>query len=341
MKKKEFNLTKKDAELVRKAIAVSADQGDSDVSAYLPTPLALQVIEYIREINIMRRILTVFNMPARTWTKPKRASGQSAYYIPDGVKATESGFVSTSLQWVAKKLMAFTTVDEEAVEDSQPDLMSQILKDFSDAVAEAEEYALLQGDPSHTATAPTPDAATANNWYNKDARLAFKGMFTLAGEADAADSIDAASGAFDPDMVNKALYNLGKYGRVKRNVIGIVPTEQATNIRGNSNWASAAVSGLPLAAFITGLGSAGEGDGLVTQVFGVNFYEAPLAPSGKALMFLRTSPALGDRRRIKFASGESIEQDQRKFVVSERIAFNVDYQDALVLIDSLSTTLVS
>ena len=328
-------------DVVSKAISVSADPNDSDVSSYLPVPLANTVIEYIRELNVMRRLLNTFKMSTRTYKKPKRNSGMSAYFIPDGVAATETGFTSTSLTWTAKKLMSYVVVDEEAVEDSQPDLIDQILRDFAAAVAEAEELAILQGDPTHTATAPDPTSATAGNWYVRDSRLAFKGIFTAAAEADAADAVDAASTAFDVDMVNKAIYNLGKYGRNKSTLIALAPSDQAANIRGCTSFASASTTGLALASFVSGMGSAGEGMGIVTNVFGVNVYEVPQAPAGKIAILWKNSPEIGDRRLIKFASDVVIEQDQRKYVVSERIAFNFNYQEALVLITNLSQTIVS
>lgn len=327
--------------LVQKAIAVSVDAGDSDISAYLPEPLAMRVIEYIRDVNIMRRLLNSFTMPARTWKKPKRASGMSAYYIPDGVQATESGFTSTAVTWTAKKIMSYTVLDEEAVEDSQPDVVDQVLRDFGDAAGEAEELVILQGDPTHTATAPTPGSATASNWYVRDARLAFKGIFTAAAEGDAADTINANAGAFDVDMINKAIYNLGKYGRDKSKLIGLVPSEQASNIRGNASFANASATGLALASFISGMGSAGEGDAVITNIFGIKMYEAPQAPAGQIVVLQKSSPEIGDRRLIKFANDVVIEQDQRKYVVSERIGFNFNYQDALCLIFNLSQTIIS
>lgn len=340
LSKKGRNIIKsqKDMKLVRKALAVAAGPGDSDVSAYLPLPLALQVIEFIRDINIVRRLISTFTMPSRTWKKPKKNSAMSAYYIPDGVQATESGFTSTSISWVAKKLMSYVTVDEETIEDSQPDVISQILQDFALAVAEAEERVFLAGDTTHTATAPDPTSASNSNWYTKDPRLAFDGIFTVAAGGSAATPVAAGGGVFDEDMVNKAIYNLGKYGRNKSRLIGLVPSEQAANIRSNANFKSATITGLPLASFITGMGSAGEGEGIVTIIYGVRHYEAPFAPSGQAVIMHKDSPSIGDRRLIKLASDLVIEQDQRKYVVSERIAFNFDYPDALCLIDNLDTT---
>lgn len=329
----------KNSDLMRKALAVSVDAGDSDVSSYLPAPLAMQVIEFIRDVNILRKLLPTFTMSSRTWKKPKRASGMSGYYIPDGVQATESGFTSSSVTWEAKKLMSYVVVDEETVEDSQPDVLSQVFKDFGDAVAEAEEKVMMEGDPTHAATAPDPSSATDVNWYVRDPRLAFKGIFTAAAEGTAATTVDGNNQTFDPDMVNKAIFNLGKYGRNKKNLIGLAPSEQAANIRANTTWVDAAKSGLALSTYITGLPGAGEG--FITQVFGVNIFEGPFAPAGKIAILKKDSPEIGDRRRIKLASDVVIEQDQRKYVVSERIAFNFNYQEALCLINNVSQTIVS
>lgn len=333
--------SKKNLTLVKKALAVSVDQGDSDVSSFLPAPLAMQVIAYIRDLNVMRRLIRVFNQTSRNFKKPKRASGMSAYYIPDGVQAVETGFTATSVTWVAKKLMSYVVVDEESIEDSQPDLVQQVLEDFARAVAEGEENAFLQGDPTHLATSPDPTSATASNWFVRDPRLMFTGIFTAAAQGAAAATVDAGATSFDTDMINKALYNLGKYGRNKANIKAIAPVEQAANIRGNTEFRSALTSGLPLASFITGLGSAGENEGIITRIFGVDIFEAPFSPAGQICLFHKDSPQIGDRRLIKFVSDLVVEQDQRKYVVSERISFNFDYQDALALITNLSQTLVS
>lgn len=321
---------------IQKALSVAVS-GES-IEAYLPDPLAAEVIDLVREINIMRRFVNVFTQNSRTWTKPKRTSGQAAYYIPDGVTATLSTFQATQVVWTAKKLMTFLMVDMEAIEDSQPDVVNQVLTDSADAIAEAEELVMLQGDPSHTATAPTPDSATTANWYVRDARLMHEGIFTVADSVDAATAVDAAAATLDVDMVNEALFNLGKYGRVKSRIAAFAPPDQAANIRQNTNFKAADVSGQALASFITGLGSAGEGNSLITVIYGVPIYEAPQAPEGQIAMYRLDVPHLGDRRRIKFVNEDVIESDQRKYVVSERISLNYHYRDAMVIIKNLDTT---
>lgn len=327
----------KNKAMILKALSVAVP-GES-LSGYLPTPLANEVIQYIRDVNVMRRLIKTFNQNTRVWTKPRKANAGAAYFIQDGVTATLTGFSTAQVSWTAKKLMAFSMVDEEALEDSQPDVVQQVMMDFAEAVGEAEEMAILDGDPTHLATAPTPDAATSTNWYVRDPRLAFEGIFSIAADAvTSAPEVDAAAAVFDVDFVNTALYNLGKYGRNKAQIVGIMPPEQAANTRSNTNFKQADVSGLSLASFITGMGGAGEGNGIVTVIYGVPFYEAPFAPAGNIVMYHKGSPEMGDRRQIKFKSAEVIESDQTKYVVSERVSFNVNYRDAFVRITDLSTT---
>lgn len=323
--------------LVNKALSVATS--GAGISSYLPAPLAKEVIDYVRELNILRRMIRTFNQTARTWTKPKRAGGASAYFIPDGVTATLSGWTSTSVQWEAKKLMSYVTIDEEAIEDSQPDVIAQILMDFGDAVAEAEEIAMAQGDPTHLATAPTPDAATAANWYVRDPRLAFTGIFTAAIAGAAATSVNAGGLVLGEDMVNECLYNLGKYGRNKARLVGLLPSVHAAQVRENDSFKDVSKTGLALASMITGLGSAGENAGLVTAIYGIPFYEIPQGPAGEVAIINRNTASMGDRRRIKLESERIIESDQRKFVTSERISFNYDYPDAMVAVTNAKTTI--
>ena len=324
--------------IIKSAISIATD--GASVNAYLPKPLAREVIDLVRDLNIMRRFVNTFTMNDRVIRRSKRVSGQSAYFIPDGVTAVQSTISAASITWEAKKLMTFAIGDVEALEDNAvtPDIVSQVLNDAADALAEAEELAMLTGDPAHMATATTPETATAVNWFNRDPRLVFEGIFTVAATPDAAEGVDASGATLDLDMINKALFNLGKYGRVKNRIVGIVPSDQAAIMRQDANFKSSDISGLALASFITGLGSAGEGNALVTNVYGVPFHEAPFAPAGQIVLYRRDVPQLGDRRLIRIASDEIIESEQIKWVVSERIAFNYFYRDAIVRIFDLSTT---
>jgi hypothetical protein len=173
----------------------------------------------------------------------------------------------------------------------------------------------------------------------------FSGLFTLADasvNASCATEVNAANGVFAPAMVNQLLYNLGKYGRNKSDIVLIMDSSAAANLRNNSTFASAYASGLSLSSQITGLDiGIALTNGFVTNLFGIMCYEAPFAPSGKAVMFKKSSPLIGDRRAIKVASAPIIQSDQTRFVVSERVAFTNQWADAIGRITNLSTTIGS
>lgn len=331
-------------QMVRKALKIS---GAGDISAtisdFLPAPLAAQVIAFIRERNQMRRLLNVFTLTDRTLKRPTRATGGAAFHVPDGVTVTGTDFTSGSVTWEAKKIMAFYTIDEEAFEDSRPNLMNELMQDAAEAMAEAEENAFLNGDPTHLATSPLASENDVN-WFAQDPRLAFKGIFVAAGEAAASTNLDGGGGVFDKEMINTSLFNLGKFGRQKSRIIGLLPSSQASNVRSNADFHDASATGLALAFFINGAGSAGEGDGVVTVIYGVKLYETPLVSvdhENEIAVFDRGSPEIGDRRLIKLATDENIESDQRKMVWSERLAFNFNRQAQLTKITNLSTTIAS
>ena len=127
-----------------------------------------------------------------------------------------------------------------------------------------------------------------------------------------------------------------KFGRNKKKVAVILGSEQAANLRANTDLMNASTTGWALSSMITGLNNVALSNGLVTNIFGVDIYEAPFCPAGEAVLFLRSSPIIGDRRMIKIKSEEIIKSDQRRFVISERIDFKVAYVEALCRLHTLS-----
>ena len=325
-------------ELITKALSVATG---GNLTGYLPDPVVREVIGYIRDVNVMRTLLRpAFRMHSRTKTKPAKLGGTSAYHIPDGTTAVMSQYSTGTVTWTAKKLMVYTPIDEEANEDVPQDMEQEILKDFGEAFGEAEESALVGGEPDHLANAPTPTLATTVNWFKFDPRLICEGLFGVAISTDASTSVDAGDALFNLNNVNKAIYNLGKFGRSRRRLVGLLPSVQAMFVRQDSHFKDASVSGQALASFITGnpSGSPAEARGIVGVIYGIPFYEVPSAPDDVVAIFDKSSPEIGDRRRIKLRSKEVIEADQVKYVGSERVAFNYNRRDALVAIENLAIT---
>jgi len=299
--------------------------GTSDLPDFLPTPLAMEIIDNIRDLNFGRQLFREIKMPAKTFNLPKKTSGAKVYYATEGSTAVETGITSGTVQMIAKKLMSQVLLDTELIEDSQPDIVDIILEEFSLAAAEAEEMAFMEGDPSHTPLTNDESAATSTTWYSKDARLAFKGIFTYAGEAGAATPVDAGGNPMTTSHINEAIYRLGKYGRNKGRLVCVVNSYSAYQLREDSKINTVDKYG-PAATITTGQ---------ITNVYGVPVVESGFAPEGKAIVLLKESPVIGDRRLIKIRSDEEIATDQMRYVVSERLDFVVRWQDALCLVDSL------
>jgi hypothetical protein len=327
-------------ELIQKALSVIAG---GNLEAFLPKPIARQIIQNIREKNVMRRHIRTFNQKSRFFTKLQKLGGTSAYFVPDGFTATQSGYKTRRLTWEAKKLMALTPVEEEAIEDtsSVSSVVKDLLADFAEAIAEAEEMAILDGDPSHLATAPTPDSATDANWYQFDPRLIFIGLSLLATSSNASTPVDGGNGDIDLDMFNRAIFNLGKFGRNKRKLKCYVPSVQAMKIREDDTFKNASVSGLNLSSVITGLDNsrAESLDGYITDAYGIPLYEAPMISKTKEIYIGQPQVlSMGDRRRIKFENAKDIKSDTREYVVSERISFICEREEAWTAIKNLDDT---
>ena len=95
--------------------------------------------------------------------------------------------------------MTKLVLTEEVIEDAAFDMKGITKNHLALTMAEAEEETMIVGDPDHATTAVEANATEAT-WFNRDHRLAFYGLLTLAGDVAgsiendtrAADRVDAA-----------------------------------------------------------------------------------------------------------------------------------------------------
>jgi hypothetical protein len=142
-------------------------------------------------------------------------------------------------------------------------------------------------------------------------------------------------------MFNRAIFNLGKFGRNKRKLKCYVPSVQAMKIREDDTFKNASVSGLNLSSVITGLDNsrAESLDGYITDAYGIPLYEAPMISKTKEIYIGQPQVlSMGDRRRIKFENAKDIKSDTREYVVSERISFICEREEAWTAIKNLDDT---
>ena len=171
---------------------VSSEAGD-----FIPKEYADEFIDLVREKNWCRQLFRTINMPTATFYIPKVSGDASVYYVsteataPTESKPTFAAAGSVKLE--AVKLMGYAEVSNETDEDSRIAMMPIIKESFAQAMAAAEEQAIILGQYNAAFAATDP-------------RSAFKGLCKLA--ADATQTVVA-------DNVAPLLGDLGQEGVVE------------------------------------------------------------------------------------------------------------------------------
>lgn len=312
---------------IKKALATAGDLKIDDADGgYLPKPIADEVVKYITEINWCRQLFRTIEMKNKTLDLPVITSGratvgQGVYYVPSQVdisgKTNQIGPKLHSVRLEAKKFMAYANVDEDDIEDATLDVVDLLLESFAEAFAEAEEQAMLIGD------------TTLGSSYADSPRKAFDGLLTLAKAAsltvDQAVTTSALEVAGIEEAISLAIKKLGKYGRNKGNLVCFVDSGIAEALRRSKRL----VNLYQFAGVRDGVGPAGE---QAATIYGVKILESSYldgsvaGKTGIGVMCPKDEPIIGDRRLIKIKSRELIEDDKRRYVISERLDFGVRHK---------------
>jgi len=302
---------------------------------FIPTPLSREFIRFIRDKNFLRQLFDVRFMTAKTLSVPKILGKTKVYYQPtEGGNADKSNFTTGTLQLEAKKFMSEVDISEEVIEDAQENMIGLIKEDFAGGIAEAEEEAMLVGDPDHSPTTATESLADDTTWFTRDHKMIYYGLLTLAADiagsiADdtrAANRVSAGSADMTTAIVREAKYNLGKFGRVMSDLILILNPWSVNQLLDDPKLVTLEKYG-PNATIFTG--EIGKLYGKVTVI------ESPFMTNGYGLITHRANPVIGDRRRISIKADDVITNDTKIFVVTERLDFMVRYKGALCQIYGL------
>ena len=317
---------------LKKAMGSTAGSGGD----FIPTPMADTFIQFIYELNWCRQMFTKWDMDSATKKIPKILSGPKVFYeSAELTDAIDTNFSTGVLTLTARKLFAMMNLPEELIEDSKADFEKISVSAFATALAESEEWAMMTGDPSHAATAATDAAGTTANWYSKDARLAWYGLVTLAGDIAgtlgsgnrAADRVWADGADMVSAIINQSIYELGKYGRRFEDLVLFMNPWSAMQLM--EDPALKTMDKYPNATIISGR---------FGKLYGkVDCINSSYVPNGYAVITPKKNPVIGDRRKVKIKQEERITSDSRRIVISERMDFMVEYQEALCQIINLDT----
>jgi HK97 family phage major capsid protein len=307
---------------------VSGDTGD-----FIPKEYADEFIDLVREKNWTRQLFRTINMPTATFYIPKVSGDASVYYVsteataPTESKPTFAAAGSVKLE--AKKLMGYAQVSNETDEDSRIAMMPIIKDSFAQAMAAAEEQAILLGQYSGAFAADDP-------------RSAFQGLCKLAsdaGQTQVADNTDLIK------TIELARLKLGVHGRNVNNLVLMVNPFTASKLRQLTQVLTIDKYG-PSATIHKGEVGKVMGITIIENYYlpedsgsPARYYSPTTADRGLALLVEKNNPIIGDRRLVKFDQDKVVSTDSIEIAISERIGFTVQYVQAICLITNLDNTI--
>jgi len=296
---------------------------------FLPDPLAATFIDIVTEYNNFRKVFKVQPMNSRVRTIPKLLTGTKVYYQPsEATEGQETSFSASNIELLAKKLFAWIEISEETFEDGVLDMRSMIRMLFARGMGEGEEKAFLTGDVDHGQTTATEaDGSDAYNgvWFNRDARLAFDGILTIGIESGVNYDVN---GNCTVDVFRQGIYRLGRFGRQQPKLITFLNPYSANQMLADDDLRTVDKYGAK-ATILTGE---------IGELFNKwKIIQTDYIPEGYGVTTHRDNVVLGDRRKVKFAEDAIIKNDSIVWAISERVALEVEYDDAVLVFNGLTT----
>jgi len=308
--------------LLAKAITIGGS-GDA-AHPFLDEPLTATFIDIVTENNYFRNIFRVIPMANATRTVPKLLTGTEVYYQPSEATAgEETTFTATQLTMTAKKLFAWLEISEETFEDGVVDMRTMIRNLFARGMGNTEEKAFLQGDVAHSPTTTNKSLVTDSRWYYRDARLAFDGLITIGRESG---THQVVNGPATVDVFGEAIYRLGLYAKAFSDLVSFCNPWSCNQLMRDENLLTLDKYG-PNATIL---------NGEIGRIFGKwRILNSDYVTLGKAVSTHVQNVVIGDRRRVKFAEDIVVKNDSTLWAISERVAMEVEYDAAVLLMIGL------
>jgi len=112
----------------------------------VPDEMAAELVTLREQYGVFRRNAKIYRMASDTLRIPRKNTGLTAYWVGEAIAGTESTMGFDSIQLVAHKLTALTTVSNELLEDSVIDLASDVANEIAYQFAFKEDDAGFNGD---------------------------------------------------------------------------------------------------------------------------------------------------------------------------------------------------
>lgn len=126
-------------------------EGVNSAGGFLvPDEFENELVTLREQYGVFRRNARIWPMSSDTLRIPKRSSTLTAYFVGEASAGTESQQVFDSVQLVAKKLMALTTVSSELLEDAVVNIGDDIAGEIAYSFAQKEDACGFLGDGTST-----------------------------------------------------------------------------------------------------------------------------------------------------------------------------------------------
>ena len=126
-------------------------EGVNSAGGFLvPDEFENELITLREQYGVFRRNARVWPMSSDTLRIPKRSSTLTAYFVGEAAAGTESQQVFDSVQLVAKKLMALSTVSSELLEDAVVNIGDDLAGEIAYSFAQKEDACGFLGDGTST-----------------------------------------------------------------------------------------------------------------------------------------------------------------------------------------------
>lgn len=326
---------------IKKAIGVTKIEkalDSSEIGDFLPIEYATEFVDLVREENYCRGLFPEIVMPSQKFEIPKITGDADVYYVSSEATAPSSQSKPTfggtgTIELSAKKLMAYLDIANEVEEDSKVAMLPLIKRSFAEGMAVAEEKAMIQGK--------------IVSYGSEDARDAFKGILKIAidGGATAVDAVTETQDLIK--IVEKARYNLGKYGRDTKKLVLVVnpftgsllrQLSQVLTLEKYGSGATILSGELGKVMGITIIESAYMPEDATSKATIDTFVASGSATKGEAILMRKDAVLIGDRRKVKFDSDKIVEKDAKRIVISERIDFTAVHATAICQITKLTNS---
>jgi len=116
----------------------------------VPDEMENELVTLREQYGVFRREAKIYPMGADTLRIPRRNATLTAYFVGEAAAGTESQQTFDSVQLVAKKMMALTTVSNELLEDAVINIGDDIAGEIAYAFAAKEDDCGFNGDGTST-----------------------------------------------------------------------------------------------------------------------------------------------------------------------------------------------